>query len=85
MLMASALLALILLLLHGVKVGSNVTYCWGAGEYGQLGDGKAGAAHAQPLPTALNAPEFAVVKAGLWHTCALTAAGKAYCWVICAR
>ncbi len=75
-------LPLLLLLLHAFGAAANVTYCWGSGSTGQLGDGQGGGAYTQPVPTAVpNAPEFAAVKAGLKHTCGLTAAGQAYCWV----
>ena len=72
----------ILLLLHALGAGANVTYCWGAGSTGQLGDGQGGGGHTQAVPTAVSsAPEFAAVQAGAQHTCGLTAAGQAYCWV----
>ena len=72
----------ILLLLHALGAAANVTYCWGAGSSGQLGDGQGGGSHTQAVPTAVaSAPEFAAVQAGAQHTCGLTAAGQAYCWV----
>ena len=72
----------ILLLLHALGAAANVTYCWGAGSTGQLGDGQGGGSHTQAVPTAVaSAPEFAAVQAGAQHTCGLTAAGQAYCWV----
>lgn len=64
-------------------------YCWGRGEYGQLG---ATPPHASCSIEAENyacrlAPvavqgglAFAQVDAGSTHTCALTSAGSAYCW-----
>ena len=79
--MAGALLP-ILLLLRAAGAAANVTYCWGLGSSGQLGDGQGGGAHTQAVPTPLaDAPEFAAVRAGAMHTCGLTAAGEAYCWV----
>ena len=72
----------LLLLLHALGAAANVTYCWGSGSTGQLGDGQGGGSHTQPMPTAvLSGPEFAAVRAGDQHTCGLTAAGQAYCWV----
>lgn len=58
---------------------SGIAYCWGYGEYGQLGDGKQ---ENRTVPTAVNAGElrFAAQISGGYHTCALTAAGAAYCW-----
>lgn len=58
-------------------------YCWGADEYGQLGDGD-GASPSQ-IPAAVdrspagNKP-FVRLTAGYHHTCGLTAEGVAYCW-----
>ena len=71
------------ILLCAANVSGNTTYCWGNGAGGTLGDGRGSSgAYAWPLPTAvIDAPEFAIVSAGERHTCALTAAGKAYCWV----
>ena len=79
---AMATAVLLLLLLHTLGAAANVTYCWGSGSTGQLGDGKGGGSHTQPLPTAVaSGPEFAAVSAGAQHTCGLTAGGQAYCWV----
>ena len=73
----------LIVLLHALGgAAANVTYCWGARNSGQLGDGQLGGSNRQPLPTPIvNAPELASVQAGLQHTCGLTAAGQAYCWV----
>jgi len=66
-------------------VYANTTYCWGDGEFGTLGNGLGtGMPYAWPLPTpVVDAPSFASVSAGFLHSCAITAAGKAYCWVSC--
>ncbi|MFC7531512.1 RCC1 domain-containing protein [Actinoplanes sp. GCM10030250] len=58
----------------------TVTYCWGEGESGALGDG--GAAN-RLRPTAVGAPDgvtFTELAAGGDHTCALGDDTKAYCW-----
>jgi alpha-tubulin suppressor-like RCC1 family protein len=60
-------------------------YCWGLNDLGQLGTAAdqddCVDAHCSrtPIPVA-NVPELAVVSAGTFHACALSAAGKAYCW-----
>lgn len=57
----------------------NRTYCWGSNALGQLG---IGAAHARSLTPAVvsGGHVFKQVSTGDSHTCARTAAGKAYCW-----
>jgi alpha-tubulin suppressor-like RCC1 family protein len=53
-------------------------YCWGEGQYGQIGDG----ALVQRLePTAVaGGTTFAALAAGERTVCALDAAGHVYCW-----
>ena len=77
--------------LSGVSAGANHTcahgndgkvYCWGDNEYGQLGDGTT---TEDPIrvPVAVRAPAGITllgVTAGGSYTCALRAAGPAYCW-----
>jgi alpha-tubulin suppressor-like RCC1 family protein len=57
----------------------NRAYCWGLNQHGQLGDGTT---ISRNLPTSVAlATSLAAVEAGTaYHTCALTAAGAAYCW-----
>jgi alpha-tubulin suppressor-like RCC1 family protein len=62
-------------------------FCWGSNEVGQLGNGDASGPEdcsGTPCSTAPVAVEtsrrFAAVSAGASHTCALTAAGRAFCW-----
>lgn len=55
-------------------------YCWGANNYGQLGDNTT---HFSRIPVAVQQPAgvtFFQITAGKWHTCALTAGGQSYCW-----
>ena len=57
-------------------------YCWGHGEYGALGTGSTSD---QPTPVPVldtidGGVRFVAVDAGVFHTCALSDAGKAYCW-----
>ena len=58
-------------------------YCWGRNNSGQLGDGTT--THrttptAVATTTGLTSTNVAQIAAGGWHTCAVTTAGKAYCW-----
>ena len=57
---------------------SDVTYCWGANGYGQLGDGTT-VGRRSPVKVA-GGPLFLRVTAGTYHTCGLTSAKRAYCW-----
>jgi alpha-tubulin suppressor-like RCC1 family protein len=64
--------------------GEGVAYCWGWGEFGQIGDG--GAAAEVQSPTAVDtstisgAKIFTQLVAGGGHNCGLTTEGVAYCW-----
>ena len=55
-------------------------YCWGANGYGQLGNNSTTDSR---TPAAVQMPagvSFQSIAADYYHTCALTAEGKAYCW-----
>src|SRR2546425_23071 len=66
---------------------AGAAYCWGVNGTGQLGNGTTTAPQ-----TCLGAPcsmspaavvgglTFATVSAGVYHTCAITTSGAAYCW-----
>lgn len=61
--------------------------CWGAKNLGQLGDGTiAEGVHADPVtvidPNSKGQPlqDIVGISAGFFHTCAVTANGRAYCW-----
>ncbi len=59
--------------------GQGEVFCWGAGGYGKLGDGNE--TFRQPAPVKVSTQEvFAQVSTGAHHACALTSAGRAYCW-----
>jgi alpha-tubulin suppressor-like RCC1 family protein len=61
----------------GVTVDS-AAYCWGANEYGQLGDRTTTDRY---LPTPVDiAQTFIAISSGSEFTCALTPAGQGYCW-----
>jgi alpha-tubulin suppressor-like RCC1 family protein len=52
--------------------------CWGANQYGQLGDGTT---QRRTRPVAVNSDEtFASVSAGDGYACALNREGRAFCW-----
>lgn len=57
-------------------------YCWGAGDYGQLGNGITGI-YEHGSPVAVNAPageKFVKITVGYEKACGLAASGSAYCW-----
>lgn len=57
-------------------------YCWGWNAAGQLGDGTSTDRSSPAAVSLSNVPEgkFVAIQPTWTHTCALTAAGKAYCW-----
>lgn len=61
----------------GVTTG-DLAYCWGAGGYGEIGDGM-NESRAVPQPVS-GGQSFGSVVVGRWHSCGLTTAGQAYCW-----
>jgi alpha-tubulin suppressor-like RCC1 family protein len=67
--------------------GAGTAYCWGANTQGQLGDGTSGNGDwsndtaNRSTPVAVSGGRtFTAIEAGSSHTCALDAAGAAYCW-----
>jgi uncharacterized protein YjdB/alpha-tubulin suppressor-like RCC1 family protein len=65
---------------HTCSLTANgVTYCWGLNTEGQLGSGVASGGSAVPIRVTGNVT-FASLYPGGRHTCALTAAGAAWCW-----
>jgi alpha-tubulin suppressor-like RCC1 family protein len=59
--------------------GAGVAYCWGKNSGGQVGNGSS--VNNVPTPTPVKGgAAFMSISVGYTHTCALTAAGAAYCW-----
>lgn len=57
---------------------TNRAYCWGSGEYGQLGNGKT---YRSFWPRAVAGGLYIRrVSTGLFHTCGETTTDRAYCW-----
>ena len=54
-------------------------YCWGSNSDGRLGDGTTTASGVNGPQAVIGGLKFTSITAG-YHTCALTARGKAYCW-----
>lgn len=60
---------------------AGAAHCWGSGVWGQLGNGEFGASYNVTAPVPVSGGlAFTSITAGGDHTCALTAAGKSYCW-----
>jgi alpha-tubulin suppressor-like RCC1 family protein len=58
---------------------SGVVWCWGRNETGAVGNGTV--SHGATLPVKVDADDpFVRVTTGVWHTCAITGAGEAWCW-----
>lgn len=58
----------------------GAAYCWGANQYGQLGDGTTNQRTSAVLVQGASGLTFVQVAAGTDHTCGLVAGGLAYCW-----
>ncbi len=57
-------------------------YCWGYGDWGQLGVGQRIYSVDTPVKVVLPPLEtgFASISVGQYHTCAIALSGRAYCW-----
>jgi alpha-tubulin suppressor-like RCC1 family protein len=60
--------------------GDRDAYCWGWDLEGELGDNNPGTY--SPIPVAVTGAvhSFTGISSGLFHSCAVTTAGTAYCW-----
>lgn len=64
---------------HVCAIGpSDLAYCWGRNDNGQLGDGML-VGRTVPAPVTGNL-RVASISAGRFHTCAVTTSGELYCW-----
>jgi alpha-tubulin suppressor-like RCC1 family protein len=63
---------------------AGTAYCWGADTYGELGDGHTGGSSSVPVIVHTSGGRasraLTQITAGGDHTCALDAAGTAWCW-----
>ncbi|TVP43506.1 MAG: hypothetical protein EA350_13545 [Gemmatimonadales bacterium] len=58
---------------------AGAAYCWGSGEWGQLGNGEV--LDERPSPVAVQGGHtFTRIAAGTQHTCGVTSAAKLMCW-----
>ena len=61
---------------------AGVAYCWGRNRNGELGIGRDG--EAEPRPLSVQAPAdvtgWRTLSVGAGYTCAITLAGRAFCW-----
>ncbi len=63
----------------GIAIG-GAAYCWGGNGLGQLGTGEA-STQVDSIPTPVTGGHvFTRIYAGTYHTCAIDAAGAAWCW-----
>jgi len=64
-----------------VVVASGQVHCWGGNAHGQLGTGIASAAPVAKPQHVPGLPEpMMMVRAGRFHTCAVSAQGEVWCW-----
>ncbi len=62
-------------------LGDGTVRCWGANDFGQLGNGSITVNSPTPTPVAVSGITTAVaISAGGWHTCALLGDGTVRCW-----
>jgi alpha-tubulin suppressor-like RCC1 family protein len=73
---------------HRVSAGGSHTcgvttagpaFCWGSNRYGQIGDSTEVARRTGPSRVAVRS-DFRDIDAGTYHTCAVTASQRAWCW-----
>jgi len=59
---------------------SGVAKCWGRDAYGELGDGAGGDPRATPADVMGLGADVVAIDGGWYHTCAVVADGRMYCW-----
>lgn len=66
---------------HACGIISNDDgYCWGAQQYGKLGDGTSGVGSTTSPSALLGGFKWQIIKAGDSHSCGITLTGVGYCW-----
>ena len=63
----------------GVLSRSEI-YCWGGGEFGQIGDGSRADRYIPARVVIEGNSQFVSIKSGDFHNCALTSEGEVWCW-----
>jgi alpha-tubulin suppressor-like RCC1 family protein len=63
----------------GIVELTDVAYCWGSNNTGDLGDGTTGTNRASPV-LVLGGLHWAQLSAGGGHTCGVTTENRPYCW-----
>ena len=63
-------------------LSTGAVKCWGANDYGQLGDGSIANATARTTPVAVSGLSSGVsaISTGYYHSCALLSTGAVKCW-----
>jgi alpha-tubulin suppressor-like RCC1 family protein len=63
------------------RTAAGQEYCWGNNEYGQLGDADGiTAPKITPVTVQQQGEIYAAITVGPYYSCAITPAGKGYCW-----
>ena len=66
---------------HSCALGNNnITYCWGYGAKGQIGNSGNSAALAPTAVTMPSSVNFTQISSGYVHNCAIGSDTKSYCW-----
>ena len=55
-------------------------YCWGDGDFGQLGDGEGVDAHSPVSVYGISGSQIIDIDSGNFHNCAIFSVGEIYCW-----
>ena len=63
---------------HSCVLRAGVAQCWGDNLSGQVGAGTT--ARLAPAPVTVPGGPFALITAGIGHSCALDGTGRAFCW-----
>ena len=61
-------------------IDGGAAKCWGNASYGALGNGMSSGTYSTPQNVSTLSSGVTRITAGMFHACALTAGGNAYCW-----